>query len=192
MDQLFPSRLNDVNQYRTPDLAAPVSEIDHILGSSKALVTIVEYGDFECPDCKQAAPVVKLLLQRHAGRIRFAYRHFPLREVHPNALAAAEAAECAAAQGKFWEMHDLLFENQSHLQTEHLRNYAQRLELDLTRYDAEMEQHFYVQRVREHMQSGQHSHVRGTPGFFVNGRTTDVSFNLQTLFDATESALQRR
>ena len=181
-----------MHQDRTPDLAAPVSEIDHILGSANALVTIVEYGDFECPDCKQAAPVVKLLLHRHAERIRFAYRHFPLSEVHPHAILAAEAAECAAAQGKFWEMHDLLFENQSHLQEEHLRSYAQRLELDLARYDAEMEQRVHVQRVREHMQTGQQSHVRGTPGFFVNGRTTDVSFNLQTLFDATESALHDR
>src|SRR5687768_9434569 len=92
------------------ELALPVGSADHILGTSHAPVTLVEYGDFQCPNCKQAAPAVKLLLQRFHGRVRFVYRHFPLEEVHPYALQAALAAETAAAQGKFWPMHDLLFE----------------------------------------------------------------------------------
>jgi len=153
---------------------------------------VVEYGDFECPNCKQAAPAEKLLLQRFQGRVRFVYRHFPLEEVHPHALHAALAAETAAAQGKFWPMHDLLFENQAHLKLPALRHYAERLELDLARYDAEMAGELYLQRVREHMESGARSGVRGTPGFFVNQRIEDVSFGMQRLFDAVEAELKRQ
>src|SRR5262245_15826529 len=96
-------------------LYVPVSPVHHTLGPDHAHVTVVEYGDFECPNCKQAAPAVKLLLQRFEERVRFVYRHFPLEDVHPHALLAAETAECAAAQGKFWQMHDVLFANQEHL-----------------------------------------------------------------------------
>ncbi len=182
----------DVTQDRKFDLTAPVTAVDHVLGASHAPVTIVEYGDFECPNCKQAAPGVRLLLQRYAGRIRFAYRHFPLEEVHPHALAAAEAAECAGSQGKFWEMHDLLFDNQAHLKPNHLHGYAERLELDMARYAAEMDEHVHLQRIREHIESGRASRVRSTPGFFVNGTIRDVSFGVQALFDATDSALKGR
>ena len=115
------------------DLVVPVGATDRVLGAAHAHVTVVEYGDFECPNCKQAAPGVKLLLARYAGRVRFAFRHFPLEEVHPHAVLAAEAAECAGDQGKFWEMHDLLFDNQTHLKPKHLHGYAERLELDLDR-----------------------------------------------------------
>src|SRR5690349_4269798 len=97
------------------ELAVPVDAADHNLGPSHAAVTIVEYGDFECPNCKQAAPAVKLVLARFAGRVRFVWRQFPLEEVHPHALHAALASEAAAGQHKFWPMHDLLFENQQHL-----------------------------------------------------------------------------
>ncbi len=173
------------------ELSLPVGGADHILGPSHAAVTVVEYGDFECPNCKQAAPAVKLLLTRFAGRVRFVYRHFPLEGVHPHALHAALAAEAAAGQGKFWEMHDLLFENQSHLKLPQLRSYAQQLELDLARYDAEMADERYLQRVREHIESGEASGVRGTPGFFVNGVIQDVSFGMQKLFDAVEAALRK-
>jgi protein-disulfide isomerase len=182
----------NVNHDRKFDLTVPVSAVDHVLGASHAPVTIVEYGDFECPNCKQAAPGVKLLLERHPGRIRFAYRHFPLEEVHPHALLAAEAAECAASQGKFWEMHDLLFDNQAHLKPKQLHGYAERLELDMVRYTTEMDDHVHLQRIREHIESGQRSRVRGTPGFFVNGALRDVSFGLHVLFDATDAALKGR
>jgi len=171
------------------ELALPAGGADHILGTSDAPVTVVEYGDFECPNCKQAAPAVKLLLQRFHGRVRFVYRHFPLEEVHPHALQAALAAETAAAQGRFWPMHDLLFENQAHLELPALRRCAERLELDMARYDAEMAGALHLQRVREHKQSGERSGVRGTPGFFVNGRIEDVSFGMQRLFDAVKAAL---
>src|SRR5438067_4435732 len=127
-----------MNEHRKFELAVPVSAVDHALGASHAPVTVVEYGDFECPNCKQAAPAVKLLLEHFAGRVRVVWRHFPLEEVHPHALQAALAAEAAAAQGKFWPMHDILFENPHHLKLPQLRGHAQRLELDMVRYDADM------------------------------------------------------
>jgi protein-disulfide isomerase len=172
-----------MNEHRKFELAVPVSTADHALGASHAPVTVVEYGDFECPNCKQAAPAVKLLLERFPGRVRLVYRHFPLEEVHPHALHAALAAEVAAGQGKFWPMHDLLFDNQRHLKLPQLRGYAQRLELDLLRYDAEMEGELYLQRVREQIEGGERSGVRATPTFFLNGTVQDVSFGLQALFE---------
>ncbi len=181
-----------MNQDRKFDLAIPVGVGDHVLGAAHARVTVVEYGDFECPICKQTAPGLKLLLDRFAGQIRFAFRHFPLEEAHPHALLAAEAAECAAGQGRFWEMHDLLFQNQAHLKRKHLESYAERLELDMARFIAEMDEHLYVQRVREHIESGRRSHVRGTPGLFLNGVIQDASFGLGGLVAATETILKGR
>jgi len=173
------------------DLAVPINPTDHSLGPSHAPITLVEYGDFECPNCKQAAPAVKLLLQRFTGRVRFIYRHFPLEEVHPHALQAALAAEVAAGQRKFWPMHDLLFDNQQHLKPPQLRRYAERLELDMVRYDADMADTVYLQRVREDIEGGSRSGVRATPTFFVNGVIADVSAGLQRLFDQVEAALRR-
>jgi protein-disulfide isomerase len=135
---------------------------------------------------------VKLLLERFAGRVRFAFRHFPLEGVHPHALLAAEAAECAGGQGKFWQMHDLLFENQDHLKLKQLYGYAERLGLDMARFTAEMDDHVYLQRVREHIESGDSSGVRATPGFFVNDAIQDVSYGLRNLFDATDALLKAR
>ena len=168
-----------------------MSRADHLLGAEHAGVTVVEYGDFECPNCKQAAPAVKRLLQRFAGRIRVAYRHFPLEEVHPHALMAALAAEAAAGQGKFWPMHDLLFDHQSHLKTAQLRGYAQQLELDMLRYDAEMSDTIDLQRVREDIEGGALSGVRATPTFFINGKLQDVSYGLQALVQGVEAALRQ-
>ena len=145
-------------------LYVPVSPVDHTLGPDHAPVTVVEYGDFECPNCKQAAPAVKLLLHKFAGRVRFVYRHLPLEGVHPHAMQAAHAAEAAGAQGKFWPMHDLLFENQSHLKPKQLRGYAERLEVDMARFDADMAGERYLQRIREHIESGERSGVIGFTG----------------------------
>jgi protein-disulfide isomerase len=169
------------------DLALPVDSTDHTLGPDHAPIAVVEYGDFECPNCKQAAPAVKLLLERFPERVRVAFRHFPLEGLHPHALAAAEAAECAGAQGRFWQMHDLLFDNQEHLTSKHLHGYAERLQLDLALFTSEMDDHVYLQRVREHIESGRRSHVRATPGFFVNGRIVDVSFGLRALTQAVQA-----
>lgn len=173
------------------DLAVAVDPVDHALGPGHAPVTLVEYGDFECPNCKQAAPAVKLLLDRFAGRVRLVFRHFPLEEVHPHALHAAMAAEAAGSQGKFWQMHDLLFENQLHLKQRHLRGYAERLELNMERYAAEMDGQVYLQRVRQHIDGGMRSGVRATPTFFVNGAIADVSYGFQSMITAIETVLRR-
>lgn len=185
----------DMNEHRGFEMAVPVSAMDHVLGAAHAPVTLVEYGDLECPNCKQAAPAVKLLLERFAGRVRLVFRHFPLEEVHPHALhaaLAALAAETAGAQGKFWQMHDLLLENQLHLKQRQIRAYAEKLEIDMERYDSEMSDQLYLQRVREQIDSGKHSGVRATPTFFLNGRLCDVSFGLQTLAASVEAAVGKR
>jgi protein-disulfide isomerase len=172
-------------------LKPPVGANDHVEGPAKAPVTLVEYGDYECPYCGEAYPVVKALQKRLGDQVRFVFRNFPLAEAHPHAEHAAEAAEAAGAQGKFWEMHDLLFANQDRLTPHHLRGLAERLGLDLAAFTAEMDDHVYLQRVREHQDGGRRSHVRGTPGFFVNGRIVDVSFGFERLFDAVGAALPR-
>ena len=172
-------------------MAVAVSSIDHILGPVHAAVTLVEYGDFECPNCKQAAPAVKLMLARFTDRVRFVFRHFPLSEVHPHALLAAEAAEAAGGQGKFWPMHDLLFDNQSHLKRNQLGSYAEKLELDMPRYDLELDDEVYLQRVREHIEGGKRGGVHATPTFFINGVPCDVSYGLQSLAGGIEAALRK-
>jgi protein-disulfide isomerase len=176
---------------RSFELAVPINPADHSLGPSHAPITLVEYGDFECPNCKQAAPAVKLLLKRFNGRVRLVWRHFPLEEVHPHALQAALASEVAAAQDKFWPMHDLLFDNQQHLKVPQLRGYAERLELNIVRYDADMADTVYLQRVREDIEGGAKSGVRATPSFFLNGVIADVSGGMQRLFDSVEAVLRR-
>jgi protein-disulfide isomerase len=181
--------MNQLSNMNT--LAVPVNTSDHMLGSQNANVTLVEYGDFECPSCGQAYHAVKILLKHFGERVRFVFRHYPLREIHPHAELAAEAAEAAGAQKKFWPMHDLLFENQHHLKPHALRGYAERLELDLERFDADLRDETYLQRIREHQESGRRSGVRATPAFFVNSAIQDVSFGMQALESAVESALQR-
>ena len=175
----------------TITLAVPPEPTDHFLGSEHARVTLIEYGDFECPSCKVAETTPKLLLERFPNKIRFIFRHFPLQEAHPHALLAAEASEAAAAQGKFWPMHDLLFENQAHLKDKDLHRYAVDLGLDIARYTAEMDDHIYLQKVREHIEGGRLSHIRATPTFFVNGVVQDVSFGMKGLHDAVASAVAR-
>jgi protein-disulfide isomerase len=176
---------------RQADLAVPVTAVDHALGSEHSPVTVVEYGDFECPICKQAAPAVKLVLERFGARIRFVFRHFPVESAHPHAMHAAQAAEAAGGQGKFWQMHDLLFDNQRHLKIANLREYAQRLDLDMPRFIAEMDDEIYLQRVREQMDGGKRSHVRGTPTFYINGVLHDVSFGMHALMEGVAAALKR-
>jgi protein-disulfide isomerase len=164
-----------------PGLVPPVSARDHAQGPTTAPITLVEYGDYECPHCGHAYPIVKQMQKEFGDQLRFVFRNFPLNEIHPNAEHAAEAAEFAATVGKFWPMHDLLFEHQQHLKPADLRRYAEQLELDLRRYDAEMADHVYLQRVQEHLASGRASHVRGTPTFFVGGTLVDTSFGFEAL-----------
>jgi protein-disulfide isomerase len=171
-------------------LSQAVTSADHTVGPHDAAITLVEYGDFECPICKQAAGAVKLVLARFEPDIRFVFRHFPLEQAHPHALRAAQAAECAGGQGKFWQMHDLLFEHQRRLEPVQLWEYAQMLELDMARFTAEMNDETYLQRVREHQRSGEQSCVRATPGFFINGRIQDVSYGMPALLSGIEAELR--
>jgi protein-disulfide isomerase len=174
---------------RTADLAVPeaaLSAADHLLGDPQAKLTLLEYGDYECPACIQAEPLMQHLVEAHKGRLRFVYRHYPLMEVHPNAEVAAEAAEAAAAQGRFWDMHRLLFAQAHHLTLPALAGHAQSLGLDMTRSNAEMADHIYTQRVQEHRRAGERSGVRATPAIFLNGRPVDVSYG----FDRLEAAVQ--
>ena len=170
-------------------LAVPLEPTDHRQGSEHARVTVVEYGDFECPSCKVAATTPSLLLERFPNKVCFVFRHFPLQEAHPHALLAAEAAEVAAAQGKFWPMYDVLFQNQTHLKDKDLHRYAQDLGLDMARYAAEMDDHIYLQKVREHIDGARRSHIRATPTFFINGVVQDISFGMKALHDAVATAV---
>lgn len=174
---------------KTVSLAVPISAMDHVMGSPHAKVAVIEYGDFECPICHAVEPAVQQLLKTHGARVAFVFRHFPLEAAHPNALMAAEASEAAAAQGKFWPMHDLLLSNTQHLARRHLESYAQQLSLDMARFRSDLDDEIYRQRVREHQDGGTRSHLRATPGFFVNGVVQDVSGGMQALFATVERAL---
>jgi protein-disulfide isomerase len=174
-----------------PSLAVAPQPTDHAQGPEHARITVVEYGDFECPSCKVAATTPMLLMERFPNQVRFIFRHFPVVEVHPHALLAAEAAEAAAAQGKFWPMYHMLFDNQAHLAEKHLLRYAGEVGLDMTRYVAEMDDHVYLQKVREHMDGARRSHIRSTPTFFINGVLQDISFGMQALHDAVAAAVRQ-
>lgn len=172
-------------------LTVPGSEDrDHVRGSADARVTLVEYGDFECPYSGKAYRIVKELQQRMGERLRFVFRNFPLTTVHPHAEQAAEAAEAAAAQGRFWEIHDLLYENQRHLLDDALRSYAQALDLDLDMFDNDLVEHVHADRVHEHFMIGVRSGVNGTPTFFINGLRHDDSYGFETLFLALQRAAE--
>src|ERR1700744_3290443 len=165
-------------------LAVPPEPTDHAQGPEHARVVVVEYGDFEGPSCKVAAATPTLLMDRFPNQVRFIFRNFPLEEAHPHALLAAEAAEAAAAQGKFWPMHDLLLTDPKHLSRRHLEGDAEQLGLDMPRFRAELDDEIYRQRVREHQDSGRRSHLRAPPGFYVNGVVQDISGGMRALFDA--------
>jgi protein-disulfide isomerase len=168
----------------TPRLVPPIHAGDHTLGPDDAPVTLVEYGDYECPFCGAAQPTVREVLRIGGDRLRFAFRHFPLGEVHPHARLAAEAAEAAGAQGRFWQMHELLFANQQALTPADLLSYAAAIGLDVARFTADLEQHAYAPVVREHFLSGLRSGVNGTPTFFVNGLRHDGGYDLRSLLEA--------
>jgi protein-disulfide isomerase len=170
-------------------LKPAVGENDHIQGSAKAPVTIVEYGDYQCPYCGEAYPVVKALQKRLGDQMRLVFRNFPLSEMHPHAEHAAEAAEAAGAQGKFWEMHDFLYEHQDALDDEDLVRYAKALHLDVPRFVKEMESHAHAERVRADFGSGVRSGVNGTPTFFINGARHDGPFDLASLLAAIKEAV---
>jgi len=173
------------------DLAVPVDpRRDHIRGSADAPVTVVEYGDFECPYCGEAEPVVRGLLSGF-GDVRYVWRHLPLNDVHPYAQLAAEASEAAAAQGKFWEMHDLLLDHQGAVRIPHLVQYAEDIGLDVQRFSDHLRRHAGVARMTEDVDSADLSGVSGTPTFFINGRRHHGAYDIDSLSAAAKAARAR-
>jgi len=174
------------------DLTAPVDpERDHVRGPDDAPVSLVEYGDFECPYCGQAEPVVRQLLNDLGEDVGFVFRHLPLTDVHPHGQQAAEASEAAAAQGRFWEMHDLLLANQDALEAKDLVRYAEQLGLDVERFRDELRRRVHAPRVAEDVADAEASQVTGTPTFFIDGRRHRGAYDVGTLEAAVRAARQR-
>jgi protein-disulfide isomerase len=170
-------------------LVQPVTEDDHIAGPMNAPLTLVEYGDFECPHCGAAHPVVKQIQKVLGDTLRFVYRHFPLTQIHPHAEPAAEASESAAAQGAFWEMHDLIFENQDALTNRDLIRYAAAIDLDAEKVAEDLDSGRWEARVQRDFGSGVRSGVNGTPTFFINGLRHDGPHDLQSLLVALRESV---
>jgi protein-disulfide isomerase len=169
-------------------LVVPVTDRDHMRGTPEAPAVLVEYGDYECPHCAAAQPIVDSICTMLNKNVCYVFRHFPLNAVHPHAQHAAEAAEAAAAQQMFWPMHELLFEQQEALDDASLLAYAAELGLDVERFGTELASGVYGQRVREDFLGGVRSGVNGTPSFFINGLRYDGSYHLESLFAAVRQA----
>jgi len=169
-----------------------LSAAHHTRGNDHGSLTLLEYGDYECPACMQAEPVMRHLVDTVGKRLRFVFRHFPQAQVHPHAQLAAEAAEAAAAQGQFWPMHHLLFSQKHSLGLATLAGYGRAIGLDMLRFNGEMADRIYTQRVQEHRRAGEQSGVRATPAFFLNGSAVDASFSLQKLEKIIHAALAVR
>jgi protein-disulfide isomerase len=164
-----------------------IEERDHALGPEDAEITLLEYGDFECPHCGAAYRVVKQLQEELGESMRLVFREFPLMNVHEHAEAAAEAAEAAGAQGRFWQMHDFLFENQREMSPHLLKVAAIELDLDMRRYLDELERHAHSVRVRQDMRTGMAAGVHGTPTFFINGIRHEGAYDFETLMRAIDA-----
>jgi protein-disulfide isomerase len=170
-------------------LTLPVSPSrDHIRGKLDAPVTLLEYGDYECPYCGAAHPIVNAILARMSDGLRFVFRHFPMSTVHPYAEQAAEAAEAAGAQRKFWAMHDMLFANQERLAVPYLLAYAESLGLNLDQFGSDLADHVHAAKVREDFMSGVRSGVNGTPTFYINGVRYDGSWDAAALWATLQAA----
>ena len=174
------------------DLAVEVDpEYDHIRGPDDAPVTLLEYGDFECPYCGQAESVIRELLAAHGDDVRYVWRHLPLNDVHPTAQLAAEASEAAAAQGRFWDMYDVLLAHQGEFSPRDLNRYAEQLGLDAELFRDELRRREYASRVSEDVASADESGVSGTPTFFINGRRHYGVYDIDTLTEAVGAAKRR-
>lgn len=171
-------------------LKQAVSAQDHSQGAENAEVTLVEYGDYQCPHCASAHPVVKRLEKHFGAALRFVFRNFPLAEMHPLAEPAAEAAEFAAAHGKFWEMHGGIFEHQSQLSIDFLLSLAKKNGLDAQALADALDDDSFQARVKSDFMSGVRSGVNGTPTFFINGRRHDAAPDFESLASAIEAARQ--
>jgi len=183
-----------IGSWRAHQRATPAPSVlerpgEHVLGPADAPVTIVEFGDFQCPACGAEEPVIQKLLKNYATQVRFVFREFPL-SIHENAELAAEAAEAAGAQGKFWEMHDMLYKNQEHLTLADVLGYATAIGLDVNTFQADLASHKYQPVVQKDIADGQALQVQGTPTFFINGRQYMGALPYDQLAAAVDQALR--
>jgi protein-disulfide isomerase len=169
-------------------LVVPVSERDHSQGPSTAAVTLVQYGDYQCPYTRQSTTIVRAIQQQLGEQLRFVYRNFPLTEIHPHALHAALAAEAAAAQGKFWQMHDYIFHHQHTLADSDLEQFAEAVGLDMQQYARALADQRALARIEEEVERGERSGVQGTPTFFINGVLYRGSWEQDALLAALQAA----
>lgn len=169
-------------------LIDPVTDRDHALGSPRAPITLVEYGDYECPSCLNAAPILKQVRANLGNDLRFVFRHFPQSSIHPHASMAAEAAEAAGEQGKYWEMHDALFKHQAELADIDLTHLALTLGLEVYRFETDMGQERHHRRIREDYESGVRSGVKKTPTLFINARRYEGTVDAQSIIAACRAA----
>ena len=176
---------------RPTTLAVPVTDRDHASGPPNAPVTLVEYGDYECPDCAAAFPIVKRLQATLGERLRFVFRNFPQNSIHPHASVAAQAALAAVAQGRFWPMHDVLYAHQKTLADHSMDEFALRVGLEIYKFNADLSSGRFAARVREDYESGEASGVRGTPTFFVNGQRYTGEIAVEPLLAKIESATDK-
>jgi protein-disulfide isomerase len=167
-------------------LKPPVSSSDHMEGDPESPIILVEYGDFQCPHCGAAYPIIKQIEKKFKGQLAIVFRHFPLAEAHPYAQAAAVASEAAANQGKFWPMHDLIFENQHHLGLEKLLQLAEGLKLDMKRFQNDFKDPGLFKKVEDSFESGIISGVNGTPSFFINGIKFEGTYEFESLVKGLE------
>jgi len=174
-----------------PEFTKPrITAADHIRGPADAPVTILEYGDFECPFCRGAFRDLRVLVDEHPDDLRFVFREFPIPQLHRHAEQAAEAAETAGAQGKFWEMHDLLLQPYSHLDEDSLVTYAEMVGLDIPRFRRELTDRVYAPKIEADIAEGLRNGVNATPKFYVDGERIDGKVPLEHLVDAVDSAVK--
>lgn len=170
-------------------LILPVNDNDHIAGSDNAVIELVEYGDYECPYCGMAYPLVKVIQEKLGDDVRFIFRNFPLKKIHPHAFSASVATEAAARQGKFWEMHDLVFEHQKNLDAETLFSLAESIGLDLGQFKEDIQQQELADKVEKDFSSGLRSGVNRTPTFFINGEKFEGDWRDGGLLEYLEEQL---
>lgn len=174
-----------------PNLRVPISSEDHVLGGSNALITFLEYGDYECSRCKEAHSIVKEIQNHFGGQLRFIFRHFSLKEVHPHAELAAETAEFASTKGKFWEMQDLIYANQDRLSIPLMIDFAQKLNLPERELEEVLKNKVYEAKIRKDFMGGVRSGVNGTPTFFINDQRYDGPHTYEALVAAIDKAITR-
>ncbi len=173
------------------NLKPPVGGTDHSQGNPAAPIELVEYGDYECPHCGRAYPIIKSIQEKMGDKLKFVFRNFPLAEAHPHATAAAISSEVAGHHDKFWEMHDLLYENQFNLRDSDILNYAKRAGLNTEEFSREKGEERYADKVQEDFDSGVRSGVNGTPSFFINGRKFGGDWSEESFLEHLNNVLAR-